>query len=179
MHSRGFHYLIFILMVILLALISSRTAAVSRFFVGIRSGSHVLGRLGEKGHPAGDLCLSLRGSIGLGHRRWICYPGSEGGTGNTNYLGANSPVLGDHFTIWDRKPEGPSKSADFAWVGGVGIRNFSRHLRSCGRRQGYADGSLVISSGVSSVFGSGSSDILGIFGMWYISSGVFFRWFGF
>ena len=60
MHPRCFHYLIFILMVeriLMLALISSRTA-VGRI-VGIRSGSHVVGRSGTTGHPAGDLCLSL------------------------------------------------------------------------------------------------------------------------
>ena len=83
MHPQGFHYLIFILMVkriLLLALISSRTAV---GFVGIRSGSYVVGRSGERGHPAPAgqqhfVSLSLRGSIGLGHRRWVCYPGSEG-----------------------------------------------------------------------------------------------------
>ena len=37
-------------------------------------------------------------------------------TGNTNSLGVNSPVLSDHLTIWDRKPEDPDKSADFAWT---------------------------------------------------------------
>ena len=28
--------------------------------------------------------------------------------------------MGDYLTSWDQKPEGPHKSADFAWVGGVG-----------------------------------------------------------
>ena len=121
MHLRGFHYLTFILVVkriLLLALISARTAA-----VGIRSGSHVVGRPGEKGHLAAagrcvreSLFLSLRGSIGLGHRRCVCYPGSEGWTGNAYFSGVNYPVLGDNIIRWDRKPENPHKSADFAWT---------------------------------------------------------------
>ena len=41
------------------------------------------------------------------------------GTGNTHSLGVNSPVLGDHLTSSDRKPEGSIKSADFAWTLGV------------------------------------------------------------
>ena len=46
----------------------------------------------------------------------------------------------------------------------VDTRKLSRHLlRSCGHRRGYIDGPRVISSGVSSVFGS-DSDILSIFG---------------
>ena len=56
--------------ILLLALISSRTAA-----VGIRSGFYVVGRSGQKGHPA-IAGRSIRGSIGLGHRRCVCHPGS-------------------------------------------------------------------------------------------------------
>ena len=67
MHPRGFHYFIFILMVkriLLLALISLRTAAASRFFVGIRSGSHVVGRSGEKSHLVG-VSLSVNPSVSV------------------------------------------------------------------------------------------------------------------
>ena len=74
------------------------------------SGSYVVGRSGEKGPPRGcratvSLSPSLRGSIGLGHQRWVCHPGSEGGTDDTYFSGVNSPALDDHLTSWDRKPE--------------------------------------------------------------------------
>ena len=133
MHPRGFHYLIFILMVkriLLLALISSRTAV---GFVGIRSGSYVVGRSGERGHPAAAgqrasfVCVSLS--------PWIHRNGSQAvdllpwigeGTGNTNYLRVNSPVLGDHLTSCDRKPEGPNRyryccPTELTEVSGTGI----------------------------------------------------------
>ena len=51
--------------ILLLALISSRTAAVGRF-IGIRSGSYVVGRSGKRGcgsAAAGDLSLSLYLSV--------------------------------------------------------------------------------------------------------------------
>ena len=75
-------------------------------------------------------------------------------------LGVNSPVLGDHLTSWDRKPEGPNKSAHFAWtLVSWHSRIFEYRvwhlLRSCGHRRGYIYGSLVISSRVSSISGSG------------------------
>ena len=73
MHPRGFHYLILILMVkrvLLLALISSRTAAVGQI-VGIRSGSYVVGRSGEEGPPHGSsLSLSVDLSV------WVTGGGS-------------------------------------------------------------------------------------------------------
>ena len=82
MHSRGFHDLVFILMVtriLLLALISSHTAAVHcRCSVWVL---HCRSVRGKRATPRlrGSACVSLRRSIGLGHRRWVCYPGSEGG----------------------------------------------------------------------------------------------------
>ena len=130
MHPRGFHYLIFILMVkriLLLALISSRTAV---GFVGVRSGSDVVGpgkgatrRLRVSALPS-CVCLSLRGSIGLGHRRWICYPGSEGE--QIILIPCVSPVLGDHLKSWDRKPEGPNRyryccPTELTEVSGTGV----------------------------------------------------------
>ena len=116
MHPRGFHDLNFILMVkriLLLALISSRTAA-----VGIRSGSHVVGRSGEKGHPAAagrsvsSVCVSLSPWIhrsrsqAAGLLPWI----GGGGQVILISLGVNSPVLGDHLPSWDRKPEGSNSA---------------------------------------------------------------------
>ena len=87
MHPRGFHYMMFALMVkrvLLLALIPSRTAAV---FVGIRSGSYVVGQSGEKGPQRGCgaavcACLSLDPSV------WVTGGGSvtlnrRGGAGTT------------------------------------------------------------------------------------------------
>ena len=110
MHPRVFHYLIFILIVkrilLPLALISSRTAAA--VFVGIRYGSHVVGRSGEKGPPCGCSNVALSpwihrsGSQAVGLLPWI---GGGGGQVIFIYLGANCPVLGDHLTSWDRKPE--------------------------------------------------------------------------
>ena len=71
-------------MILLLALISSRKAAVD-----IRSGSHVVGRSGDKGHPAAAgrcVCLSIYMSVGPSV--WVTGGGSvtldrSGGTGNT------------------------------------------------------------------------------------------------
>ena len=106
MHHRGFHYLIFILMVtriLLIALISSRTAAA----VGVRSGSYVVGQSGGKGPPRGcGAALSLSpwihrsGSQAVNLLPWI-----EGEAGSTYFSGVNSPVLGDNLTSWDRKPD--------------------------------------------------------------------------
>ena len=101
----------------LLALMSSRAAAVRCQIVGIRSGSRVVGRSGETGHPAGPrvTCLSLYLSLSL--PPWTHRFGSQGvhlllwiggGTGNTSSLGVNSPVSGDYLTSCDQKPEGPS-----------------------------------------------------------------------
>ena len=119
MHPRGFRYLIFISLtkqILVLALISSRTAM---GFVGIRSGSYVLGRSRERGHHAaagqqhfaGDLCLSL--SLLVDPSSWVTGGGSVTlnwrGAGNAHSLGVNSPVLGDHLTSSDRKPEGSIK----------------------------------------------------------------------
>ena len=111
-HPRGFNYWIFILMVkhiLLLALISSRTAVGSLSEFGLGPTPWV--GLGVKGHPAAavslSLCLSLRGSIGLGRRRWGCYPGSEGGVGITYFSSVKPLVFGGHLTNWNRKPEGP------------------------------------------------------------------------
>ena len=64
--------------------------------------------------------------------------------------------------------------ADFAWTlvswhSGIFEYRVWHLLRSCGHRRGYIYGSLVISSGVSSIFGSGY-DILSIFGL---GSGIF------
>ena len=112
MHPRGFHYLIFIVMVkriLLLALVSSRTAA-----VGIRFGSYVVGRSAEKGPPRGCGAVPLSLSPPVDPSVWVT--GGESvtldrrvGTGNTYFSGVNSPVLGDHLTSWDRKPEGPNR----------------------------------------------------------------------
>ena len=67
------------------------------------------GSVRGKGPPRGCVCvslsLSLRGSTGLGHRQWVYYVGSEGGTGNTYFSGVNSLMLGDHLTSWDRSPK--------------------------------------------------------------------------
>ena len=109
-HPRGFNYWIFILMVKripLLALISSRTAVGSLSEFGLGPTSWV--GLGRKGRHAAavSLCLSLRGSIGLGRRRWGCYPGSEGGVGSTYFSSVNPLAFGGHLTNWDRKHEGP------------------------------------------------------------------------
>ena len=119
MLPRSFHSLIFILMVertLLLALISPRAAATSRFVVILVWVLHRGSVRRKRATRGSSLSLSLRASIGLGHRRWACYPGLEGGAGNTYFLSVNSPVLGGHLTSWDRTPEGPNKTADFAWT---------------------------------------------------------------
>ena len=111
MHPRGFHYLIFILMIkriLLLALMSSRAAV---GFAGIRSGSYVVGRSGERGHPA---AAGQQHFVSLFLSPWIHRSGSQavdmlpwigGGTGNADSPGVNSPVLGDHLTSWDQNPK--------------------------------------------------------------------------
>ena len=85
MHQRGFHYLIFILTVeriLLLALISSRTAASSRNSVWVSRRRSVRRKDAPRGCgwvcPCVCLSLPLRGSICLRHRRWICYLVSKG-----------------------------------------------------------------------------------------------------
>ena len=53
-----------------------------------------------KGFPeaAGRSFGSVGGSLGLGHRRWVCRPGPRD---IYIFSGVNSPVLGDHLTSWD------------------------------------------------------------------------------
>ena len=56
--------------------------------------------------------------VSLSLSPWIHRSGSQaqdlftldqrGNRQNTTSLGVNSPVLGDHLTSWDRKPEGPN-----------------------------------------------------------------------
>ena len=117
-HPRDFHYLIFILMVkriLLLALITSRAAPVLCRFLPV-FGLGLTSWVGPGKRTTSDVCLSpwihRSGSQAVGLLPWI------GGWGQVILvsLGRNSPVLGDHFTSWDRKPEDPNKSADFAWT---------------------------------------------------------------
>ena len=63
-----------------------------------------------KGPPGACGSAALRVSLSP----WIHWSGSQavgllpwigGGTGNTNSLGVNCPVLGDHLTSWDQNPK--------------------------------------------------------------------------
>ena len=138
-NPRVSHYLIFILMVKriqLLALISSRTAVLFRFFGAIRWAHRKGARrgCGSVCRSFSDRSIARSGSQAVGLSPW---------TEGQFFWGLNSPALGVHLTSWDRKPDGPNESADFAWAlvcwhsRILEYRSTAFGLRSCGRYRGY------------------------------------------